>query len=97
MQPSEAASSQAASPQAATEEEKPKLKICCACPETRKPRDECVVEKGEESCGEYIEAHKVCLRSHGFKVPRAHARSPGARVLTRARPSRHRFELRLAQ
>ena len=68
MQPSEAASSQAASPQAATEEEKPKLKICCACPETRKPRDECVVEKGEESCGEYIEAHKVCLRSHGFKV-----------------------------
>ena len=69
MQPQAgAASSPAASPQAATEEEKPKLKICCACPETRKPRDECVVEKGEESCGEYIEAHKVCLRSHGFKV-----------------------------
>eukprot|EP00967_Tisochrysis_lutea_P075636 scaffold101977_cov40-Tisochrysis_lutea.AAC.4 len=49
-------------------DEKPKLKICCACPETRKPRDECVVEKGEEQCTEYIEAHKACLRSHGFKV-----------------------------
>jgi len=23
-------------------------KICCSCPETRKPRDECVVLHGEE-------------------------------------------------
>jgi cytochrome c oxidase assembly protein subunit 17 len=44
------------------------LRICCACPETRVPRDECVVRFGEENCGDYIEAHKVCLRAQGFKV-----------------------------
>ncbi|KAK6946719.1 Cytochrome c oxidase copper chaperone [Dillenia turbinata] len=26
---------------------KPKKKICCACPETKKLRDECIVEHGE--------------------------------------------------
>ena len=43
-------------------------KICCSCPETKKPRDECIVTKGEEHCGELIEAHKRCLRLEGFKV-----------------------------
>ena len=28
---------------------KPK-KICCACPETRKVRDECVTHNGEDAC-----------------------------------------------
>lgn len=49
-------------------EEKPKLKPCCACPETKKPRDQCIIEKGEEHCGELIEAHKVCMRKLGFKI-----------------------------
>jgi cytochrome c oxidase assembly protein subunit 17 len=53
---------------APVENEKPKDKICCACPETRKPRDTCIVEKGEDHCAEYIKAHKACLRSKGFKV-----------------------------
>ena len=48
--------------------EKPKLRICCACPETKKARDECVVNNGEEHCADKIEAHKVCLRAEGFKV-----------------------------
>lgn len=43
-------------------------KICCSCPETKKARDECVVVKGEASCGDLIEAHKKCLREEGFKV-----------------------------
>ncbi len=43
-------------------------KICCSCPETKKVRDLCVVEKGEENCAEIIEAHKVCLRAEGFKI-----------------------------
>ncbi|KAG5254982.1 cytochrome oxidase copper chaperone-related family protein [Salix suchowensis] len=30
-----------------TKESKPKKKICCACPETKKLRDECMVEHGE--------------------------------------------------
>ena len=43
-------------------------KICCSCPETKKLRDECVVEKGEEFCADVIEAHKACLRAEGFTV-----------------------------
>lgn len=34
----------------------------------RKPRDECVMMKGEENCAEFIEAHKKCLRAEGFNV-----------------------------
>ena len=53
--------------------EQPKLgksgkKICCSCPETKRIRDACVVEKGQEHCAAEIEAHKVCLRSEGFVV-----------------------------
>ncbi|TDH06580.1 hypothetical protein EPR50_G00114790 [Perca flavescens] len=29
--------------------EKKPLKPCCACPETKKVRDACIIEKGEES------------------------------------------------
>jgi len=45
-----------------------KLKPCCACPETKKVRDECVLKNGEENCHNLIEAHKECMRSKGFKV-----------------------------
>ena len=45
-----------------------KPKMCCACPETKKARDECVIAKGEDNCKELIEAHKVCLRKMGFNV-----------------------------
>jgi len=47
---------------------KPKCKPCCACPETRKARDACIAEKGEEECGDLIEAHKQCMIEMGFKV-----------------------------
>lgn len=47
---------------------KPKKKICCACPETKKLRDECIIEHGEDKCGKFIEAHKQCLRAEGFNV-----------------------------
>ena len=52
----------------AAEAEKPKLKPCCACPETKKPRDECIMENGEENCRDLIEAHKECMRALGFKI-----------------------------
>jgi cytochrome c oxidase assembly protein subunit 17 len=48
-------------------ESKP-LKPCCACPETKKVRDECITLHGEDSCAVFIEQHKECLRSHGFNV-----------------------------
>ncbi|KAI3466113.1 hypothetical protein Pfo_022776 [Paulownia fortunei] len=46
---------------------KPK-KICCACPETKKLRDECIVEHGEVACEKWIEAHRKCLRAEGFNI-----------------------------
>ncbi|KAJ4749994.1 Cytochrome c oxidase copper chaperone [Rhynchospora pubera] len=47
---------------------KPKKKICCACPDTKRLRDECIVEHGEAACTKWIEAHKQCLRAEGFNV-----------------------------
>jgi len=43
-------------------------KICCACPQTKKERDECIVQNGPEACADKIEAHKKCLREDGFQV-----------------------------
>lgn len=50
------------------EEGKPKLKMCCACPETKRARDECIAKNGEDQCLQFIEAHKECLRKAGFNV-----------------------------
>uniref|UniRef100_J3MXI5 Cytochrome c oxidase copper chaperone n=1 Tax=Oryza brachyantha TaxID=4533 RepID=J3MXI5_ORYBR len=47
---------------------KQKKKICCACPDTKKLRDECIVQHGEDACGKWIEAHRQCLRPEGFNV-----------------------------
>ncbi|XP_070166874.1 cytochrome c oxidase copper chaperone [Polyergus mexicanus] len=58
----------AAAKMEAQPEEKKKLKPCCACPETKKARDTCIIEKGEENCGDLIEAHKTCMRSMGFNI-----------------------------
>ncbi|CAG8440415.1 5078_t:CDS:10 [Ambispora leptoticha] len=44
------------------------LKPCCACPDTKRVRDECIFAKGEEHCKDLIEAHKACMRSYGFNV-----------------------------
>jgi len=48
--------------------EKKKLKACCACPETKSARDECVIINGEENCTDLIEAHKQCMRDAGFNI-----------------------------
>lgn len=41
---------------------------CCACPDTRKARDECILAHGEEKCQKFINDHLECLRSLGFRV-----------------------------
>lgn len=48
----------------------PKKKICCACPGTKKLRDECIILHTEDHpyCKALIEAHKECLRLEGFEV-----------------------------
>lgn len=53
---------------APSETKNKKLKICCACPETKEQRDECMVMNGEEGCKQLIEAHKACLRAAGFDI-----------------------------
>ena len=68
MDAKDSGSSEPAAVEVAADPPKPKCKICCACPETRTVRDNCVVEQGEENCADKIEAHKVCLRAEGFKV-----------------------------
>ncbi|XP_054642421.1 cytochrome c oxidase copper chaperone [Dunckerocampus dactyliophorus] len=62
-----AASMEPASVTQGSEVKKP-LRPCCACPETKKVRDACIIEKGEEKCTELIEAHKDCMRQLGFKI-----------------------------
>ncbi|KAK9743959.1 Cytochrome C oxidase copper chaperone (COX17) [Popillia japonica] len=49
-------------------EEPKKLKPCCACPETKRARDACIIENGEENCKHLIEAHKDCMRKMGFNI-----------------------------
>lgn len=55
-------------PKAASSGEPEKPKPCCACPETRLPRDECIVEKGEASCQDLIQAHRECMAKYGFII-----------------------------
>jgi len=43
-------------------------KPCCACPETKKARDECVVYQGQENCSAQIEAHRACMKQYGYIV-----------------------------
>lgn len=50
------------------DQEKSKLKPCCACPITRKARDMCIVERGEEECTELIKAHRDCMIKLGFNI-----------------------------
>jgi len=53
---------------AAAEETPASNKACCACPETKQARDQCIVENGEANCTELIEAHKECMRRMGFDI-----------------------------
>ncbi len=45
------------------------LRPCCACPETRRKRDDCMLLAGsEEHCSDFIDAHIACLRAYGFET-----------------------------
>jgi cytochrome c oxidase assembly protein subunit 17 len=44
----------------------PTCKICCACPEERRARDECYIFKGAEGCKQQIDAFYKCLLREGF-------------------------------
>ncbi|KAI7822243.1 cytochrome C oxidase copper chaperone-domain-containing protein [Kickxella alabastrina] len=47
------------------------LKPCCVCLETKKARDTCYFEKGDEAeqkCHYLILAHKKCMEDLGFTI-----------------------------
>ncbi|GAA5966324.1 hypothetical protein JCM3765_005258 [Sporobolomyces pararoseus] len=53
------------------------LKPCCACPETKKKRDDCFLKFGsnadegagsQDKCKEIVQEHLKCMRSLGFNV-----------------------------
>lgn len=45
-----------------------KLKPCCVCLDTKRVRDECIIQNGEDECKKFIEAHKKCMRDLGFDI-----------------------------
>ncbi|BGP22540.1 cytochromec oxidase copper chaperone [Rhodotorula toruloides] len=53
------------------------LKPCCACPETKKARDDCFLLHGsnadsssdsQDKCREIVAQHRACMRKLGFNV-----------------------------
>ncbi|KAK9898922.1 hypothetical protein P389DRAFT_188291 [Cystobasidium minutum MCA 4210] len=53
------------------------IKPCCACPETKKLRDDCFLKYGsnidedsesKEKCKSIVEKHRECMRGFGFNV-----------------------------
>ena len=48
---------------------KSKHKPCCICKMTKKLRDGCIRGNDDaDDCVDFIEAHKICLRSKGFRA-----------------------------
>ncbi|MCL7026894.1 hypothetical protein MKW94_019203 [Papaver nudicaule] len=45
---------------------KPKKKICCACPDTKKLRDECIVQHGEDACASGLKLIKFVFVPRGL-------------------------------
>lgn len=45
---------------------KPTCKICCACPQERRARDECTIFKSLDECTAEINAFYKCLLKEGF-------------------------------
>ena len=50
---------------------------CCACPETKKARDDCFLKFGSNAddsadsgaqCKDIVERHRQCMRSLGFNM-----------------------------
>lgn len=53
------------------------LNRCCACPETKKARDDCFLRFGSnaddnadsgDKCRDIVEQHRQCMRNLGFNV-----------------------------
>ncbi|OSX80668.1 hypothetical protein BU14_0033s0012 [Porphyra umbilicalis] len=82
----------------AVEAPQTKIKACCACPDTKRARDECVVTRGEDACAAAIAVHKACMRAEGRAPPpsgaaatrRRHPPPPPAAVTAWRAPPPHK-------
>jgi cytochrome c oxidase assembly protein subunit 17 len=52
--------------QSAEVKKTPTCKICCACPEERRKRDECFIFNNADKCREQIDGFYACLLKEGF-------------------------------
>ena len=44
---------------------------CCACPQTKRARDDCFLANGaeaDEKCKELVASHVACMRGLGFNI-----------------------------
>ncbi|KAL1748018.1 cytochrome C oxidase copper chaperone-domain-containing protein [Schizophyllum fasciatum] len=47
------------------------LRPCCACPQTKRARDDCFLANGaeaDEKCKELVQSHVACMRGLGFQI-----------------------------
>ncbi|TPP45053.1 TatD related DNase family protein [Leishmania donovani] len=51
----------------------PSCRICCACPQERRARDECTLLRNVDECETEIEAFYACLRREGFSAEEVNA------------------------
>ncbi|CAJ1015954.1 Cytochrome C oxidase copper chaperone (COX17), putative [Leishmania lindenbergi] len=52
---------------------KPGCKICCACPQERRARDECILLKNMDECEAEVSAFYACLLKEGFSAEEVNA------------------------
>ncbi|KAL4609148.1 cytochrome c oxidase copper chaperone [Arapaima gigas] len=62
------AASCASTPAGGTAEEKKPLKPCCACPETKKARDACIIEKASEQVLRWLFCRVLRHHDHTFSL-----------------------------
>ncbi|KAG0150134.1 hypothetical protein CROQUDRAFT_38797 [Cronartium quercuum f. sp. fusiforme G11] len=52
------------------------IKPCCACPDTKRSRDDCFIRYGppdespesNQRCADLIAAHRACMEQYGFRI-----------------------------
>ncbi|KAG5487748.1 hypothetical protein LSCM1_08114 [Leishmania martiniquensis] len=59
----------------------PSCKICCACPQERRARDECTLLKNMNECEAEIAAFYACLRKEGFSAEAVDALRRGTKEM----------------
>ncbi|KAG5488048.1 hypothetical protein GH5_08255 [Leishmania sp. Ghana 2012 LV757] len=59
----------------------PSCKICCACPQERRARDECTLLKNVDECETEIAAFYACLLKEGFSAEAVNSLRKGTKTM----------------